>query len=144
MIIASDLHRAQESAGIVAHELARPVLTSPLVRERSFGILEGGPRSALVAEVTGIVGDVVVDVDCAPDGGETLHALTARAAAFFALAAREWSQERLLVVTHGGTIRALLAAAANRSLQGTHWGEVENCSLWRVPFPTDSAERPTN
>ena len=144
MIIASDLHRAQESAEIVARELARPVITSPLLRERNFGVLEGGARSALVAGVTGILNDVVVDVDCAPDGGETLRALGVRAEAFVALAAREWSQERLLVVTHGGTIRALLAAAESISLLGSRWGEVDNCSLWRVTRLTGSVERPRN
>ncbi|MDE3009168.1 MAG: histidine phosphatase family protein [Acidobacteriota bacterium] len=144
LIVASDLHRAQESAEIVAHQLGRPVVTCPLLRERSFGVLEGGPRSALVTEMTGIAHDVVVDVDCAPDGGETLRALTARAEAFFALAASEWRTEHLLVVTHGGTIRALLSVANNRPLLGSRWGDVDNCSLWRANGPRDAAETPTS
>jgi len=132
LIIASDLHRAQESAAIAAEILGLVVVSSELLRERHFGSFESGPRSALVPEVTGISNDVVVDPSARPLGGETLDEMAERAKDFLRLVADQWSSERLLVVTHGGTIRVLEAVASHTPLLGSPWGAVDNCSLWRV------------
>jgi len=132
LIIASDLQRAQETAAITSKILGLEIVSSELLRERNFGTFEGGPRSSLVPEVTGISNDVVVDPTARPNGGETLNDMAERAEDFFHLVADQWSGEKLLVVTHGGTIRVLEAVASHTPLLGSAWGTVDNCSLWRI------------
>ena len=132
LIIASDLGRAQETAAIAGKILGLEIVSSDLLRERDFGTFEGDPRSALVPDVTGIRNDVVVDPSARPDGGETLHEMAERAEDFLHLVAEKWSGEKLLVVTHGGTIRVLEAVASHTPLLGSPWGTVDNCSLWRI------------
>ena len=130
LIVASDLDRAQESAAIVARTLELEIVTSSLLRERSFGVLEGGPRSALTPEYTGISNDVIVDVDARPPGGESLEDMAQRAREFFDVVRHSWPSESLLVVTHGGMIRALLGVASRTPLLGSIFATVTNCSLW--------------
>jgi len=132
LIVASDLHRAQETAEITAEILGLVIVSSELLRERDFGSLEGGPRSALVPDVTGISNDVVVDPSARPLGGETLDEMAERGKDFLHLVADQWSDEKLLVVTHGGTIRVLEAVARHTPLLGSPWGTVDNCSLWPI------------
>lgn len=132
LIVASDLRRAQESAAIAATILGVAVVSSALLRERNFGPFEGGPRSALTPEVTGIRDDVVVDTTARPQGGETLDEMAQRGRVFLKLVVEKWPDENLLVVTHGGTIRVLEAVARRTSLVGSPWGTVDNCSLWRI------------
>lgn len=135
LIVASDLRRTQETASIAAEVLGLEVVTTSLLRERDFGTLEGGPRSALEAKYTGIADDVIVDTAARPPGGESLDDMVQRSREFFELVERSWPQETLLVVTHGGTIRALLAVASGAPLLGAPWGGVDNCSLWRIDRP---------
>jgi broad specificity phosphatase PhoE len=46
--------------------------------------------------------------------------------------------QRLLVVTHGGTIRALRAYVDAQPLEGLEAFEVTNCSVWNLfPSPVD-------
>lgn len=134
LIVASDLDRAQESATIAARTLHLEIVTLSLLRERNFGVLEGGPRSALSPENTGISNDVVVDVTARPPGGESLEDMAHRARDFFDLVSHSWPNRSLLVVTHGGMIRALLGAASGGPLLGSTLGPVANCSLWRLSF----------
>lgn len=138
LIVASDLDRAQESAAIVARTLQLEIVTLALLRERNFGVLEGGPRSALTPRHTGIRDDVVVDVEARPPGGESLEDMTERAHDFFDLVRRSWPSTSLLVVTHGGMIRALLGAASGEPLLGSTLGPVANCSLWRLSLESST------
>ncbi|HQU00445.1 MAG TPA: histidine phosphatase family protein [Acidimicrobiales bacterium] len=132
LIVASDLGRAQESAAIAARILRLEIVTLALLRERNFGVLEGGPRSALTPQHTGVSNDVVIDVNARPPGGESLEDMAQRARRFFDLVHHSWPNTSLLVVTHGGMIRALMSAASGESLLGSTLAPVANCSLWRL------------
>lgn len=106
-VYASPLQRAQETAGIIAGELglARP-LTTRGMREREFGEGEG----LLVTEYLERYGDWLAAVP----GSESLDQVRDRALDSLdriARAARRRSApsaESIIVVTHGGVIRALL------------------------------------
>jgi probable phosphoglycerate mutase len=131
-VVASDLARAQETAAIIASILKLDVSLDPLLRERSFGVFEKGPISALASDATGILDHVLVNPDARPAGGESFRDMVVRADLFFDRVANEWSRTRLLVVTHGGTIRALRASAAKTNLEGMVWDRVGNCSVWTI------------
>lgn len=131
-IISSDLRRARDTAAIIADVIGVDVVLEPLLRERSFGVFEGGPLSEMTSEVTGISDGVLVDPDARPPGGESFRDVVARAQHFMERVQDVYSDERLLVVTHGGTIRALRAACDATPLQGLAWDRVANTSVWTL------------
>jgi probable phosphoglycerate mutase len=135
LVVTSDLARARETAAIIADLLALPVEVEPLLRERSFGILEGGPLSQVTGDLSGIVDGVVVDPDARPSEGESFRDVAARAARFLESAATRWPSGRLLVVTHGGMIRALRAHCEGLALRGLAWDPVSNCGVWTLVAP---------
>jgi broad specificity phosphatase PhoE len=111
------------------------IVTTPLLRERSFGVAETGPSSALTPELTGIAGTRVIDPDTRPPGGESLQDFYLRAGRFVNEATSQYGDARLLIVTHGGTIRALLAYAAQVPITELPWEGVANCSRWEISVP---------
>jgi 2,3-bisphosphoglycerate-dependent phosphoglycerate mutase len=137
-LVASDLARARQTAEIIGSELNLHVSTDPLLRERCFGALEGQPQEALDASSSGIVDGVIVDPDARPEGGESFRDVVTRAGVFFEAARDYLHGERLLVVTHGGTIRALRAYVEALPLEGLDAIAVTNCSVWDLyPSPVD-------
>lgn len=132
LIVTSDLARAQETASIISSILLLNAVIDPLLRERSFGVLEKGPASALLSTHSGISDHVLVDPDARPLEGESFRDMVDRSVLFLDRVATEWTTTRLLVVTHGGTIRALRAATSRTPLDGLIWDRVGNCSLWTI------------
>jgi broad specificity phosphatase PhoE len=137
LIVSSDLHRASETAEIIARVLGIEVVTDQALRERSFGEAEGGYLDDLDVDLIGIRGGVVVDDNVSTKGGETLRALRERAGRFVLDCTERRAHQRLLVITHGGTIRALRNYCEASSFQGAAWDRVDNCSVWTIsPPPT--------
>ncbi len=131
-LVTSDLARARETADLIGRAVGLAPESDPLLRERCFGELEGGPLATLTSGVTGIVNGVLVDPDARAPGGETFRDVVARAERFLEQAEVKWPGERLLVVTHGGTIRALRAVSSGAALVGLAWYSVPNCSVWAL------------
>lgn len=134
-VVSSDLERAIESAHIVATALGLSARIDPGLRERSFGALEGEPLGALVPQVEGIDGGVVVDENARPPGGESLRDLYERTVRAARRIGERRPGQRTLVVTHGGPIRMIRAYAENRPVTGCPWDRVVNASLWPVEVP---------
>ncbi len=122
-ILASDLPRALCTAQAVAQATGLPVQTTPLLHERNFGDFRGRPYADFDFDVLHMPG--------APPGGESVAQLHERALEAFALAlrCRQALDGPLLVVSHGGLLRALLAQAGVPS--GEHGNELNlrNTSL---------------
>lgn len=132
-IIASDLARTRETAALIGDVLELTPLFDPLLRERCFGVLEGQPSEMLTSSGgSGVVDGVYVDPDARPDGGESFRDVVTRVGVFFEAAKDFLGGSRLLVVTHGGTIRAFHAYVEGRALEGLPALQVANCSLWEL------------
>lgn len=134
-VISSDLNRAVETARIVTEGLGTSNSVDPAIRERSFGVLEGGPVTAATPALTGIDGEWVIDETAHPAGGESLEDLYRRTADFVDRVAVTHPGQRLLIVTHGGAIRTIRAYCAGATMAGRHWDDVPNCSVWAVDAP---------
>jgi len=132
VIVSSDLARALQTAQIVGEALGLEIVTSTALRERSFGAFEGRALKELPSSLSGIENHVVIDDEARPPGGESLRELHARAGNFIESLRRDRVGERLLLVTHGGTIRALRAYGEGASMQNLAWDRVGNCSIWTV------------
>jgi broad specificity phosphatase PhoE len=131
-IVSSDLARTLETAQIIAHELELTVTTSRALRERSFGDFEGRPLGELTPALSGIEHHVVVDDDAHPKNGESLLELWLRVGNYVESLRAQRRDQRLLLVTHGGTIHALRAYCAGELPLHHYWYRVENCSIWTV------------
>jgi broad specificity phosphatase PhoE len=110
-IYSSDLARARETAEIVGERLGLPVVLDPDLREKDWGTWEG---------LTSVERDRVEFV------GETTEAHQERILrALRRIAERHAGDARVLVVTHGGSMRRLQTAALGMALP-----VVENCGRW--------------
>jgi broad specificity phosphatase PhoE len=114
-LYSSDLLRAHETATILAEPRSLPVVTLPALREKHFGSWEGLTDAEVLERfphaVEGPWGD-----------GETSARMSVRVVRAISEIAAAHAGEGILVVTHGGPIRALLRH------HGLDDGEpIENC-----------------
>jgi probable phosphoglycerate mutase len=109
-VVSSDLRRASQTAELLRVGLGLPgqVTEDPDLRERDMGSWSGLTRNEIDASWPGEVEAVRDGRLEGPPGGEATDAFRARAVRAVAAAAARGG--RLLVVAHGGLIRALLDA----------------------------------
>jgi broad specificity phosphatase PhoE len=130
-VVASDLSRALETARIVAAALGAPLdAPDPDLRERGFGVFEGLTREECAAQHPDV-----------PPGAEDQAHLTTRmtrgvlrAAAWAAGGADGSDAGAVLVVSHGGSIRALIAG-----IGGGPVPPVPNAAVYRLVFHVEAA-----
>jgi broad specificity phosphatase PhoE len=109
---ASDLSRTQETASIILEAQtakAPPAIQPiPLLREISYGIFEGMTWQEIRA-ADPRMGDRQFsrDLDFAPPQGESFRQVLARVSGFAATLAERHDNDDILVVGHGGSLRAL-------------------------------------
>jgi 2,3-bisphosphoglycerate-dependent phosphoglycerate mutase len=137
-IYSSDLARARETAAFIGKALGVPVAADPALRERCFGSYEGLPLSALDTVDSGICGDQVIDAAARPDGGESLDEVYERVGSFLERLERERHRGDVVLVSHGGAIRAMRAYCAGVPMRGTKWDVVSNGSVSPVRQPSIS------
>ena len=110
-IYSSDLARARETAEIVGEWLGLPTLLDPDLREKDWGTWEGWDA---------------VERDLVEFVGESTEAHQERMLrALRRIAERHPGDGRVLVVTHGGSMRRVQTAAMGMALP-----VVENCGRW--------------
>ena len=121
-VYSSDLRRAHETAVIVAEPHDVPVVVDPGLREVDIGSWSGLTWSEIEKRF--------------PDGrrpdGETREQHVARVLAAVERAARSHAGGRILLVTHGGTMRALHGHLTD---EPSH--PVENCGVLELHFRDD-------
>ena len=105
------------------------MVTDPALRERCFGSYEGLPLSALDTVDSGICGDQVIDGTARPDGGESLDDVYGRVGSFLERIQAEHRGGDVILVSHGGAIRAMRAFCAGVPMKGTLWDVVPNGSV---------------
>jgi 2,3-bisphosphoglycerate-dependent phosphoglycerate mutase len=110
-IYSSDLARARETAEIVGERLGLPVELEPDLREKDWGTWEG---------LTAVERDRVEFV-----GESTEEHQERMLRALRTISERHRGQGRVLVVTHGGSMRRVQTAALGMALP-----VVENCGRW--------------
>jgi probable phosphoglycerate mutase len=135
LVYSSDLHRARQTASVLASGFHCEVVTDERLRERRFGVAEGSPFQGLAPEWTGIRDDQVVDIDARPTGGESLRDFHARCSDFLEWLARQGHRRDVVVVTHGGSLRMLRSSTGPASMA---WGTVDNAAVHRIDLPSPS------
>jgi len=130
-VFSSDLRRAVQTAVPVTAALGPHAVADPRLRERCFGTIEGLPSRLLSADHSGFRTERVVDADAAPPEGESLRDLVRRTAGFvedelvYGDVGGDADGDVVLVV-HGGVVRALLAWLDGVAPDRMGWGPVGN------------------
>ncbi|MEX2425730.1 MAG: histidine phosphatase family protein [Thermomicrobiaceae bacterium] len=135
---ASDLSRAFDTARPIAAKLGISLEQAPDLREASKGELEGKYRDP----ETGLLGDESHfhddnDIESRPPGGESMMDLGIRSSRFlaeFGEKDRSTPVGDVLLVSHGGTMRALLSAMLDMPIEASRSFHFDNCSHTVVQF----------
>lgn len=127
-VVSSDLVRARETAEIVATAHGRTIdYVDPDLRERTIGVFEGLTREEC-ERLHPEAWIAWVERKVPPPGAEAQGPLGARVMKAIARAAMRVAhgEAPLLLVTHGGAMRAALAQAGHAA------PPVKNTGIWRV------------
>ena len=109
-IYSSDLQRARETAEVVARMKSLTVETTPDLREVDVGSWSGLTRAEAETRYPEAYARWLQGAE-GWDDGETYDQLGERVVRAIQRIAKEHASQRVLVVAHGGTIRAIHAAA---------------------------------
>ncbi|HEX8657408.1 MAG TPA: alpha-ribazole phosphatase family protein [Hymenobacter sp.] len=117
----------------LAAELAPAITPDERLREMHFGTWENRAwRDLPPAETAPWMADYVT---LAPPGGETFGAVQQRAAAFLAELVSEPAEDApVLVVTHGGTIRALVCHCLDIPLRNAFQLRIDFASITKLEW----------
>ena len=113
-IYTSDLARAMETAQILGARLGLTVVVDPDLREKNWGTWEG------------LTGDERIHVEFA---GESTEDHRDRVLGALRRIAGRHPDQRVVVVTHGGSLRRIQAA-----VNGVADPVIENCAVWTCSF----------
>lgn len=121
-VYSSDLQRAHETAVIVAEPHGMPVLVDPGLREIDIGSWSGLTHDEIRERYP----------DGARPDGETHEQHAERVRAAVTRIARAHPSDRILIVTHGGTIRSI-----HDAITDAPYHPVPNCHVLEVHFRED-------
>lgn len=132
-LYSSDLRRALMTAEIVAERLVLEVRPLAELREIDVGSWSGLTRDELDELYPEQVARHLASWGTGWEDGETPEQLTQRVVAAATRIASEHSGERVLIVAHGGVIRALTAVSLEIPFSDFTRGHIviENCSVAR-------------
>jgi 2,3-bisphosphoglycerate-dependent phosphoglycerate mutase len=126
-VYSSDLRRAHETADIVAAPHDVPVVTDPGLREIDVGSWSGLTRAEIEERFPG----------AQHHDGESREDHLARVLAAVERIARAHVGERILIVSHGGSLRALRRHAIGEPVH-----PMENCGVYELHFRDEELVAP--
>jgi broad specificity phosphatase PhoE len=133
VVYSSDLARARETAEILAEPLGLEVRVDPRLRERGFGAWEGKTTAQIESEFGEEHARWLAGAAQGAEDAEPFSDFAARVHAFLDEALERHRDETVLIIAHGGSVRAVHALAAgldyvrdHRSIPG-----VANCTVAR-------------
>lgn len=113
-IVASDLKRSVDTAAIVAVPHGKPVVTTPLLRERDWG----GFTGRYIPDLQGVTW---------PDDIESLPDLQQRARQFLTWVGETYPDQRVLAVGHGIINKAIQAVHFRKEMKDV--ARMANCEV---------------
>lgn len=143
-IVSSPLQRCARFAETVAEGYQVPLELDDAFKEVSFGDWDGKPSKQVWQQHRDQVLQFFTEPEtCAPPNGESLLQLQQRLVPAFEQLVERCQGEHILLVQHGGTIRALLGWLLNMPLKSVLQFDVPYASLSRIRVFTDhDSQRP--
>lgn len=138
-IYTSDLSRARETAHAVANSSGQTVCTTPGLRERHFGMLQGQTHAEIEANWPAEARRWRErDTDWTPEGGESLVVFHARVVQTVAELAAQHLGQQILLVAHGGVLDMMYRAATGQNLQASRSWNLGNATVNRLLWTPDA------
>ena len=132
-VYASPLRRARDTARLATGWAPGAIETDARLLEIAFGTWEGCESAALGERIRPFL--EASEAYVPPAGGETFDELLARARAFLLDAGARHAGQRILAVSHGALMHAMLLALDDRPL-ATFWQPpLGNCAVLRFYGP---------
>jgi len=132
-IVSSPLLRCWEFAGELAARLGLPLRADERIKEVRFGVWEGRTAQQISADDPTALRRFFLDpVNARPVGAEPLADFHARVCAALHDLAREFAGQHLLLVTHAGVIRVVVAHVLDAPLSSLYRTSVGSASLTRL------------
>ena len=136
----SDLKRSSETAKLVLGERDVVIIETPRLREYDKGAFEGMTLHEIKAQYPKEYPRYLEkDLGYAPDGGESARDVSQRMAKIIDEIRSDHLNESVLVVSHGGVLRAAMVSLLGMPLEG-NWSFVfGNCGLTMFDTYSDNA-----
>lgn len=114
-ILVSDLGRTRKTAQLINKALDLPMTTTDKLREMDWGEWTGLTLQHLKTEKRAVLAEMVrVGWDFQPPGGESRRDVRRRVEQALQEAAAAWPGQNILVVTHGGVLKAVIYGLSQR------------------------------
>lgn len=137
---ASDLCRASDTADAILQGRGVPFYPTPRLREYHKGAFEGLTEAELRARYPAeYPGYIAKDLDYAPEGGESTRGVSARMTAVINEIKERHLGDNVLVVGHGGSLRAAMMALLGMPMDANWRFVFGNCTLTVVDTYHDNA-----
>jgi len=142
LILASDQQRAVQTAEIIGATIGLRPISTPLLREQGWGSLEGLTTTRALAELTGV--ELTNPNFRWAGGGESTNDVLARVTELLesAVVTELPSDAEAILVSHGDTIRVMVAHLLGEDLAYAPWRQFENGSVTTLrasPAPGSAA-----
>ena len=122
LIISSPLRRAADTAVLIGEACRVELQLDPRLAESSFGRWEGLTRDEVLklgSRDSELLARWESDASCSPPGGESIENVQKRILGLVEELARDHAGDSVVLVSHVGPIKALLAAVLDIPLQAT-------------------------
>ncbi|HYB89914.1 MAG TPA: histidine phosphatase family protein [Candidatus Binataceae bacterium] len=136
LVIASPYFRARETGRIIAEELGLKLELESEFREQSLGRLAGQPYEVVRGDPTY---DPARSWSWRPPGGESHEDVRKRSGPMLDRLARQYALDELVIVSHGGVMRALWAHVTGQ-WEGAHIPA--NCGIVLVEHESGRYNQP--
>ncbi|MDA0263878.1 MAG: histidine phosphatase family protein [Chloroflexi bacterium] len=135
----SDMMRTSETAKIALGTRGVTAFETPRLREYHKGVFEGLTLAEIQCRYPADYPRYLEkDLDYAPEGGESVRGVTARMAEIFQEIIAKHLDETVLVVGHGGSLRAAMTSIMGMPLERSWSFVFGNCSLSMVDTYKDN------
>ncbi|PSS49463.1 alpha-ribazole phosphatase family protein [Pseudomonas sp. BBP2017] len=142
VLVSSPLQRCARFAHVLGEQMRLPVQLAPRLQELHFGEWEGRSAADLMLTHEQQLGRFWADPYAfTPPGGEPLTDFSRRVLAAIAALHQEHAGKNLLLVTHGGVMRLLLARARGLPREQLLQVEVGHGALCRLEVQADGSLR---
>jgi len=137
-IVSSDLRRAMQTAEPIAARVHVRVAVDAVLRERRYGSAEGRIDTELNQEFGGQLDDHWADPDFTFEGGETRREVYERVRVFLVELLASPAPGELVLVSHGGALRAARGALAGIPVDRLPRWEFHNGQITTVTVEADT------
>ncbi|QXM05645.1 alpha-ribazole phosphatase [Crassaminicella indica] len=132
-IITSDLNRTMKTAEMINKYHHKKIILEKKLREMNFGLWEGLSykeiKKKYAKELSGWEADWI---DYAPPFGESVRHMYKRVTSSIDNIIAEYKDKNILIVSHAGCIRAILAYLIGNGIEDYWKYKIENCGITTI------------